>query len=112
MIEKKRFELGNGDKGPLIYNNNADDDYYFVNDEKELQEFIDLVNEELSENECIERLHQLHKTISELSAEILKIKEEHREDEFKLHTLEKWYTCPNCAFNKREFKYLKNLRRD
>ena len=108
----KRFELGEGTSGPLIYDNNGPDDYYFVNDEKELQEFIDLVNKELNNDQCIERIHQMHKTISELSREILKIKEEHREDEFKLHTLEKYYTCPNCAFNSKEFKYLKSLRRN
>lgn len=107
----KRFELGEGTKGPLIYDNNADDDYYFVNDIKELQEFIDLINKELSDDECIERLDQLHKTISELAAEILKIKGEHSENEFKLHTLEKFYTCPNCAFNNREMQYLKGLRK-
>ena len=57
----------------------------------------------------IEQNHKLHKTMSELAAEILKIKEGHLEDKFKLNTLEKWYTCPSCAFNSREFKYLKSL---
>lgn len=44
MKEYKRFEPGKWDKGILIYDNEGVDDYYFVNDEKELQEFCNLIN--------------------------------------------------------------------
>jgi len=40
-----RFEVDTGDKGLMIYDHDGVDDYYFVNDEKELQEFCDLINE-------------------------------------------------------------------
>ena len=65
----KRFELGNGDKGPLIYDNEGPDDYYFVNDEKELQSFVDLVNETLHNDTkyLIEQNNQLNKALSELA---------------------------------------------
>ena len=68
-MTEKRFELGNGGKGPLIYDNEGPDDYYFVNDEKELQQFIDLVNETLTENTkyLIKQNNQLDKALSELA---------------------------------------------
>jgi len=41
-----RFEVDEGDKGLMIYDQEGVDDYYFVNDKKELQEFCNLVNEQ------------------------------------------------------------------
>ena len=35
-----------------------------------------------------------------------------KDNEWKLNTLEKFYTCPNCAFNNKEMKYLKKLRKN
>ncbi len=43
-MTKKRFESGEGDKGPMIYDNTGVDDYYFLNDPKEMEEFINLIN--------------------------------------------------------------------
>ena len=43
-MSEKRFEYDVGDKGPLIYDNNGVDDYYFINDSRELKEFIKLLN--------------------------------------------------------------------
>ena len=43
-MTKKRFEYGEGDKGPLIYDNTGVDDYYFLNDSEEMDKFIDLIN--------------------------------------------------------------------
>lgn len=43
-MSEKRFEYDVGDKGPLIYDNNGVDDYYFINDPKEIKEFIKLIN--------------------------------------------------------------------
>ena len=43
-MTEKRFEYDVGEKGPLIYDNNGVDDYYFINDPKEIKEFIKLLN--------------------------------------------------------------------
>jgi len=40
----EQFELGVGEKGIMIYDNNGPDDYYFIEDPKELQKFIKLIN--------------------------------------------------------------------
>ena len=70
-------------------------------------------NESLNSNldDAIEQISKLHSRISELSRELKNKSEEHRENDFKLQTLEKWYTCPHCAFSGREFEYLQSLRR-
>lgn len=39
-----RFEVDKGDKGLMIYDHEGVDDYYFVNDKEELQEFCNLIN--------------------------------------------------------------------
>ena len=68
-------------------------------------------NEEIID-EFIETNHRLTSRIFELRQEIIKLKEQHYENEWKLNTLEKFYTCPNCAFNNKEMKYLKKLRKN
>ena len=40
------------------------------------------------------------------------IKKEKRDIEFQLNVLKKWYLCPHCAFNNREFKYLRGLKHE
>lgn len=88
-------------------------------DRKSMQEFVDYVNQIIKENEslnsnlddAIEQISKLHSRISELSRELKKQSEEHYENDFKLQTLEKYYTCPQCEFNGSEFEYLQNLRR-
>ena len=88
-------------------------------DRKSMQEFVDYVNQLIKENEslnsnldaAIEQISKLHSRISELSRELKKQSEEHYENDFKLQTLEKYYTCPQCEFNSSEFEYLQSLRR-
>ena len=88
-------------------------------DRKSMQEFVDYVNQIIKENEslnsnlddAIEQISKLHSRISELSRELKKQSEEHYENDFKLQTLEKYYTCPQCEFNSSEFEYLQSLRR-
>lgn len=79
----ERFEVGKGDKGLLIYDNEGVDDYYFVNDREELQKLCDLINND----ENIERLTQeneaLKKTIKSLASDIhdnVKLHEEFKDD--------------------------------
>ena len=60
---------------------------------------------------CIEQISKLHLRVSDLAAELENKSKEFRENDFKLYTLEKFYTCPNCAFNSRELQYLKSLRK-
>ena len=86
---------------------------------KYMQGFIDYVNQIIKENEnlnsnlddAIEQISKLHSRISDLSRELKKQSEEHYENDFKLQTLEKYYTCPQCAFSSKEFEYLQSLRR-
>lgn len=88
-------------------------------DRKSMQEFVDYVNQIIKENEslnsnlddAIEQISKLHSRISELSRELKKQSEEHYENDFKLQTLEKYYTCPQCALSSKEFEYLQSLRR-
>ena len=88
-------------------------------DRKSMQEFVDYVNQIIKENErlnsnlddAIEQISKLHSRISELSRELKKQSEEHYKNDFKLQTLEKYYTCPQCAFSSKEFEYLQSLRR-
>lgn len=42
----KRYELGTGDKGRLIYDNEGVDDYYFIDSPEELEQFIKHLNNE------------------------------------------------------------------
>lgn len=63
-------------------------------------------------DEFIETNHHLTSKIFELRQEIKSLKQQHYENEWKLNTLEKLYTCPNCAFNNKEMKYLKELRKN
>lgn len=87
-------------------------------DRESMQEFVDYVNQLIKENgslnsnldDAIEQISKLHSRISELSRELKKQSEEHYENDFKLQTLEKYYTCPQCEFNSREFEYLQSLR--
>ena len=41
----KRFEDSTGEKGLFIYDNDGVDDYYFLNDETEMAQFLHLINE-------------------------------------------------------------------
>ena len=66
-MSEKRFELGKGDKGLLIYDNEGVDDYYFVNDKEELQEFCDLINERESKIHNLEHTIALFEVIAEQS---------------------------------------------
>ena len=43
-MSEKRFEYDVGDKGPLIYDNDGVDDYYFLNKPEEMEDFIKLLN--------------------------------------------------------------------
>lgn len=43
-MSEKRFEYGEGTEGPLIYDNKGVDDYYFLNNPKEMEKFIKLLN--------------------------------------------------------------------
>jgi DNA repair ATPase RecN len=79
----ERFEVGEGDKGLLIYDHDGVDDYYFVNDKEELQKLCNLINSD----ENIERLTQeneaLKKTIKSLASDIhdnVKLHEEFKDD--------------------------------
>lgn len=69
-VMTERFEVSEGDKGLMIYDNEGPDDYYFVNDKEELQKLCDLINND----ENIERLTQeneaLKKTIKELASAV------------------------------------------
>ena len=79
--------------------------------EYNLDEVVDLLNQyEKNEDALIKQLDNLHRKISELAVGLENKSKEHRENDFKLHTLEKYYTCPNCTFSSKEFKYLRSLR--
>ena len=58
-MTEKRFEVDKGDKGLMIYDNEGVDDYYFVNDKEELQEFCNLINERE------QKIFKLERTISQ-----------------------------------------------
>lgn len=45
-MSEKRYEYGDGDKGSLIYDNYGTDDYYFLNNPKEMDKFVKLLNDE------------------------------------------------------------------
>ena len=63
----KRFEPGKGDKGTLIYDNEGPDDYYFVNDEEELQEFCNLINQREAKIAELEHTIALFEVLAEQS---------------------------------------------
>ena len=44
-MSNERFEVDTGDKGLMIYDHEGVDDYYFVNDKDELEQFVALVNQ-------------------------------------------------------------------
>lgn len=75
-------------------------------------QIVDLLNDMHDKNKYLE--DEAYKIVQErmdfyktLKAE----KDSKAEIEFKLRVLEKWYTCPSCAFSSREFKYLRSLRK-
>ena len=62
-MSEKRYEYSDGNRGPLIYDNDGVDDYYFLNNSKEMDKFIELLNDEeeywkekLGENAIIEQV--------------------------------------------------------
>lgn len=61
----KRFELGEGDKGILIYDNAGVDDYYFVNDKEELQKFCNLINKRELKIDKLERIISKFEVLAE-----------------------------------------------
>ena len=71
-----RFEVDVGDKGLMIYDNDGVDDYYFVNDKKELQKFCDLINSQPDALDELKKELINHKNITKsLSQEILELSE-------------------------------------
>ncbi len=46
MVKRRveRFEIDEGTNGTLIYDNYGPDDYYFIEDKKELEQFVKLIN--------------------------------------------------------------------
>jgi len=71
-----RFEVDIGDKGLMIYDNEGIDDYYFVNDKKELQKFCDLINNQPDPLDELKKELINHKNITKsLSQEILELSE-------------------------------------
>ena len=72
---------------------------------------MDLVNEQDQQiKETKDAFYEAHKQQQDCLKEVLKLRDEKRELEFKLNTLIKAYACQNCAFNDREMRYLKSLR--
>lgn len=65
-----RFEVDEGDKGLMIYDHEGVDDYYFVNDKEELQQFCDLIN-----NEREQKILILEQTIKNLKKENEELKQ-------------------------------------
>lgn len=80
-MSKKRFEYSVGEKGPLIYDNDGVDDYYFLNKPKEMDDFIKLLNsnEEYWQEKYDVLLNRYNKQLKlniEQDREIRQLKEE------------------------------------
>ena len=74
-------------------------------------EIVDLLNEQDKQiKQTKDAFYETHKQQQDCLKEVLKLREEKRELEFKLNTLIKAYACQNCAFNNKEMQYLKSLR--
>ena len=88
--------------------------YHIITDSgKHLDEFeiLNLLNEQDQQiKETKDAFYEAHKQQQDCLKEVLKLRDEKRELEFKLNTLIKAYACQNCAFNDREMRYLKSLR--
>ena len=89
------------DNGKIIYDGKDSDEV------KNICKLLNQFNNTI--DEFVELNHEHLKKITELRNEITELKNKHKEDEFKLHTLETRYTCPHCELNHRQFKYLKSL---
>ena len=77
----------------------------------ECEEIVDLLNEQDQKiKETKDMFYEVHKQQQDCLKEVIKLKEEKRELEFKLGTLIKAYSRNNCAFNGKETEYLKSLR--
>ena len=73
-MSENRFEVGKGDKGLLIYDNEGLDDYYFVNDKEELQQFVDLINNQPDiVDELKKELDNRKKIIKAITAEYIEL---------------------------------------
>ena len=76
------------------------------------EEVVDLLNEQDQKiKETKDMFYEAHKQQQDCLKEVIKLKEEKRELEFKLGTLIKAYSRNNCAFNGKETEYLKSLRK-
>ena len=84
MTNRKRFESGEGTKGPLIYDNTGVDDYYFINDPEERTKFIDLINsiedDWKSLYDCLEEKYlKVLNEVNDKTREITQLKKEIQE---------------------------------
>ena len=83
-MSEKRFEYSVEEKGPLIYDNDGVDDYYFLNKPKEMEDFIKLLNrnEEYWQEKYDVLLNRYNKQLKlniEQDREIRQLKEENEE---------------------------------
>lgn len=100
MTKKYTWDVCDGDA--LFYENGAVIDY---------DDVVDLLNKQDKQiKQTKDAFYEAHKQQQDCLKEVLKLREEKRELEFKLNTLIKAYACQNCAFNDREMRYLKSLR--
>ena len=110
----ERFEVGTGDKGLMIVDNEGVDDYYFVNDKEELQQFVDLINtqpdivEELKK-ELVNRKNMLH-TLGQDFLDLAESHEQLKEENKKLKMAILYFMdCLNCETSS---NWQKSMERD
>jgi len=87
-------------------------DYPVLSEFEYANDLCNLLNEQDQQiKETKDMFYEAHKQQQDCLKEVIKLKEEKRELEFKLGTLIKAYSRRNCAFNGKETEYLKSLRK-
>ena len=79
-VPEKRFELEEySSKGPVIFDNDGVDDYYFLKNKEELKEFVDMLNKDNQQSKkdwdyFVGQIDKLQSQVSELTEDNRELK--------------------------------------
>jgi uncharacterized coiled-coil DUF342 family protein len=111
-MTEKRYKHMCNDFGKFTIHSVFDTETKEAYGDDNYQKIVDLLNEQNQKiKETKDMFYEVHKQQQDCLKEVIKLKEEKRELEFKLGTLIKAYSHRNCAFNGKETEYLKSLRK-
>ena len=96
-VPEKRFELEEySSKGPVIFDNDGVDDYYFLKNKEELKEFVDMLNKDNQQSKkdwdyFVGQIDKLQSQVSELTEDNQTFEKVYKDLKHKHHLLHDEY---------------------